>query len=370
MKQRANPPIDNTYIGVVADESNLCNIYCDPIFHTNIPVLLWCFQFLFPPLAIVLVILYICSSKESIQKYVEKQIRHPTNWATISAYAVICFILVLCVTALDTIAFYNQTNDTSEYNLLFWLPLPLAVWDVLAIIFGGIMIISCRIYKLEKRYMYISLMLFGIAPLLCLASHTHYIAIAWLTDPAYASAIGIYYGISIFLWFFMLKQAYASKLCRRVLQLLFASILVLFFQTLVTAFFILIPIKHSIENTPTDVYAVINGISVLLLTLIAYKVTLDPRGLLSISRTIQNVLDKMKRNNLMVRGVTEWNTLNEEEKFTELVYHYYGIANECVPQSNERTNVGGTSKKQTPSESRKQTQKLDEKTKLLPLPHT
>lgn len=120
--------------------------------------------------------------------------------------------------------------------------------------------------------------------------------------------------------------------------------------------------------------AVINGISVLLLTLIAYKVTLDPRGLLSISRTIQNVLDKMKDNNLMLQGVTEWNTLNEEEKFTELVYHHYGIAKECVPQSNERTqpasrstNVEVTNEEQTPPESREhvQTQGPNETTWLL-----
>lgn len=43
-------------------------------------------------------------------------------------------------------------------------------------------------------------------------------------------------------------------------------------QALFTVFVVMIPISYSIQDTPNTVYTIIQGISVLLLSLVAYKV--------------------------------------------------------------------------------------------------
>ena len=216
MWQSAKPRIDNTYVAVAVKLNTLHEeLNQDPFLDGNTPNLLYCFQFLFPALVCLLAVLYICWSYKSIGKYTEKQSRHINGWATISAYAIMCWTFVAYVIALDiaavafreqhvmpTLEFFNTTDD----NLLYQYPLMLlAVWDVLALLlillFTTLLILSYElccgspVLPLKDEYKYLVLILFGVSPLLCLASHAHYIAIAWITDPVYSGAIGIYYGI-------------------------------------------------------------------------------------------------------------------------------------------------------------------------------
>ena len=195
--------------------------------------------------------------------------------------------------------------------------------------------------RAEKIAMYFFLILFGIAPLLCLASHAHYITIAWITDPVYSGAIGIYYGIIIFMQFFLLKQAYTNSCYKKtVAQMCLTWLAINGFQVLITVFFVYIPIKHSIENTPTFLYAFISGSGVLLLLLIAYKVIHDPRGTLSISGTIQNVFHKVKDKNVCDMGNDAWKKLDEEEKLAELMYRHFRIKEMCLPQRAPQQETG------------------------------
>ena len=234
--------------------------------------------------------------------HVKKQVKHK-NWATTTAYAIMCCNFLLYVFALDAVAvsyrdhlvlptseFYSSADD----NLLYQYPLMLVVLDVLVILY--IVVVSMIVGYMYKKgnfddendnagktAFYLFLILFGIAPLLCLASHAHYIAFAWITDPVYSGAIGIYYGIIIFMQFFLLKQAYANNCHKqRVCQMCSTWLVIIGFQVLITFFFFYIPIKHSIENMPTFLYAFISGTGILLLLLIAYKVIHDPRGTLSV----------------------------------------------------------------------------------------
>ena len=343
MWQSAKPRIDDTYIAVAAKLNNLPDeLDHDPFLGGNIPQLLYFFQFLFPPLIFLLAVFYIWWSYKSIQKYVEKQNRHTKNWAAIFAYAVMCWTFVGYVVALDAAAVaYRDHHIMPEYftdNLLYQYPLmPLVVWDVVALLFLLLFTIPVIVFLLyieweqcKEKSLYFLMILFGIAPLLCLASHAHYIAIAWITDPVYSGAIGIYYGILIFMWFFLLKQAYAKDCFgKTVCQMSIAWLTIVGLQLLTSFFFVYIPVKHSIENTPTFLYAVVSGSGVLLLLLIAYKVIHDPRGTLSISGIIQNILHKMEDENLQLTNINNWDDLDDEEKFTELVYHHYGFEKKC-----------------------------------------
>ena len=345
MWQSAKPRIDNTYAAVAVKLNTLHEMLDqDPFLDGNTPQLLYCFQFLFPPLVCLLAVLYICWSYKSIGKYAEKQSRHTSGWATISAYAVMCWTFVAYVIALDIAAVAYRDNHvmpTSEFftttddNLLYQYPLMPAVWDVLALLF---IIALATIIALSKRRqiaesdIYFCVMLFGIAPLLSLASHAHYIAFAWITDPVYSGSIGIYYGILIFMWFFLLKQAYTENCLRACGQMFIMWLTIIAFQILITVFFVYIPIKHSIENTPTFLYAFISGTGVLLLLLIAYKVIHDPRGTLSVSGTVQSIFHTIKdRPNNCGMNNDAWTRLDDEEKLAELMYRHFDIETMCPP---------------------------------------
>ena len=283
--------------------------------------------------------------------HVKKQIKHD-NWGTTTAYAFMCCTFLMYVVALDGVAVgfrdhhvmpNSEIYSSAEDNLLYQYPLVLLVLDFITIpyIIVAAIIVGCMYKKkkfqpqvdAKKIAFYFFLILFGIAPLICLASHAHYIAIAWITDPVYSGAIGIYYGITIFMQFFLLKQAYANN-CRKktVAQMCLTWLAINGFQVLITVFFVYIPIKHSIENTPTFLYAFISGAGVLLLLLIAYKVIHDPRGTLSISGTIQNVFHKIKDKNVCNMGNDRWKNLDDEEKLAELMYRHFGIEQMCPQQ--------------------------------------
>ena len=49
-------------------------------------------------------------------------------------------------------------------------------------------------------------------------------------------------------------------------------------QVLITVFFVYIPINYSIEDTPSKLLTIIQGVVVLIVGLIAWKVIVDPRG--------------------------------------------------------------------------------------------
>ena len=261
-----------------------------------------------------------------------------------------CWTFVAYVIALDIAAVAYRDHHvmpTSEFftttvdDLLYQYPLMLlAAWDMFALffisLFTALLILSYKFSCCDSpvlppiryyKHQYLLMILFGIAPLLCLASHTHYIAIAWITDPVYSGSIGIYYGIFIFVWFFLLKQTHV-KYCfgKTVTQMSIAWLAIIAFQVLISVFFVHIPIKHSIENTPTFLYAFISGTGALLLFLIAYKVIQDPRGTLSISEAIAQLMHKQG----------QLNTLEQLKRVVELVKQVIVKLKRAVNQLNSK----------------------------------
>ena len=113
------------------------------------------------------------------------------------------------------------------------------------------------------------LKLAGVVPLLSLASHAHYILIAWITDPAYATGIGINYVIFYVIYLVEFKHTYIgikeikdSRLeslnenvqkivhcCIAVLLMVIAWLISVSLQVLLSVLFVYIPINNSIEDT-------------------------------------------------------------------------------------------------------------------------
>ena len=369
------PRIDNTYKAKAF--TNLTNdiSYGGVTFDADHPYLLFCFQFLFPLVVIILFMMYshwwlIKKCQDSHNWAVD-----PDSWAITIAHAIISSTLIVYILALD-IAALKFREDTPEYYnenynvFLYRYPGTVLCWDILPVIViiavlifialavkdlnnDAAMNICCHKVKLPraKTVIFLLLKLTGVVPLLPLAAHAHYIIIAWITDPLYATGIGIDYAIFYVSLLVVLKlsckrtkQFYDSWTkhksdksricfgCFAILGVFAVWFVSLSFQVLVTIFFIYIPINHSIEDTPSTLLTIIQGIGAVFLGLIAWKVIVDPRssgklGSLSIISGALRKAIKKKGPTCKLHGDSEWDGFNEEEKLAEVLSHVIKISN-------------------------------------------
>ena len=325
-------------------------------FDINYPNLLYCFQFLFPPLVIILVMMYSCCWL--MRKFAQNNwTEDPDSWAITIAHAIISSTFIVYVLGLDVAAvkfrcsspeYHGQSYDEH----LFHYPGTVLLWDILAVLittalFIGLAVMCCC----NDKYAFLLLKLAGVVPLLILASHAHYIIIAWITDPLYATGVGINYAIFYIIHLVILKQSLKrtkqcydswtklkesdsqkeSCTCRKVLYGCFVVLAVpavwfvsLSLQVLITVFFVYIPINHSIEDTPSTLLTIIQGTGAVFLGLIAWKVIVDPRGndapLSTISGALRKAIKK-KNHKCELSNDQEWVGFNDEDKLAEVLHH-------------------------------------------------
>ena len=337
------------------------------------PMLLYSFQFLFPFLTTILIVVYvICSRpKDSFESI--------NTISTTAAHAVLSFVFIVFVFALDIFAVIVR-NETPEYysemydKPLFDYPGVLLFWDIL-----GLCTIAAVVCTWHCNFL-LTLVEVGMVPLLCFASHAHYILIAWITDPFYATSVGIYYGICYIIHLLLFKRIfkevyyltnnrnkdltnnrnkdltnnhnedltnnhnkdltnnrYCKVRCVQSHPLLWAFVaavgvffIVLSYQILITVFIVFLPINNAIENTPSRIFIAIQSAGALLLGFLAYQIIVGKESLSIIIGAIRKVI---KMQPTFYTGSTEWKMLENEEKFAKVLQHVF------------KTNVGsdGTS---------------------------
>ena len=384
-KLKSNPEIDSTY---QADAFNMDTLdrelYTDvTFFDARHPDLLYCFQMFFPPFTIYLLVVYSYSSYYSVKTYAEKQIRCSSSWATVTAHAIISLAFTVYVFILDIVAlaFRETAPDyyTESFNApLFRYPGLTLFWDLFALTTIMTVMIMVMImvyhslkdeqsYLKEKRknpmeFVFLLLLFAGVVPLLCLASHVHYIFIAAITDPFYATGIGIYYGIFYYFHLSFLTQIYEGvdqyapnvdhhndeqaraqqdnqnieeyvahfnyKAMICVFVVLFVTVC---YQILITMFYVFLPINHSVENVPSRLFLILQVASALLVSLLAYKIAFGLRetpSLSAMSSAIRNFLlikgqfetkDEKTKKQCHVYNKMNWDTLDEDTKLTFLL---------------------------------------------------
>ena len=319
----------------------------------NSVVILYVFQIVFPLLGSILIALFIGCSYDSIKTYVQEHTKDPKGRATKRrattwAYFFLCCMLWLFIITMDVLAIvYRDYNlPHSEYfrsnKLLFNYPLALLVCDLFFMFFPlviNFIFVCCMCRKGETKLScveasYLFMMLSGTVPLLCLASHIHYIFIALVTDPVNAGGIGVYIGITIFVQFFMVKKAYVvapdrceckciSNIPCKIVYSFIVWLLVLGCLAVITSLLGIIPLRHPVEEEATRLYTFLHGINTLVLALIAYKVIFDRKeSSLSITGAIENVVQKMPGIRCRLYDSRTWNSLDEGERFNELLYHF------------------------------------------------
>ena len=223
-KLTTNPDIDSTYQADAFNMDTLNQLYTDmTFFNTRHPDLLYCFQMLFPFLTILLLVVYGCSSYYSSKRYIQKHVDCSSSWGTVTAHAVISLVFTEFVMILDIVAliFRNAAPDyyTASFNaLLFHYPGLTLFWDGVALTTIVTVMVCCvqkqkysclntqREQMEQMEFVFQLLTLAGVVPLICLASHAHYLLVAAITDAFYATGIGIYYGIFYYVHLSLLKK--------------------------------------------------------------------------------------------------------------------------------------------------------------------
>ena len=275
-----------------------------------------------------------------------------TDWSTVAAYYGVSLYFTLYAFSLDCVA-VNHRRVGAEFirdnefikNFVY---APFALDFVAVVIIAGLFLIPyfgrcCHCTMSEyTKCQFICLSLAGLAPFFCIISHAHFIVIAWITDPAYASGIGAFYGFLVVVYFLIFKFVYHQ--CNHLLlsiycyntsvettvrgdfkRLSFAALLIMLaaglFLTgyfgMISCFFILIPITKSIEDTPTQAYAIYQGIIVVLTALLAYVVIVKP-GSFSITTAVKTAIKGIKEaEGKKIKD--DWMKIGDEERLAGVI---------------------------------------------------
>ena len=141
-----------------------------------------------------------------------------TDWSTVAAYYGVSLYFTLYAFSLDCVA-VNHRRVGAEFirdnefikNFVY---APFALDFVAVVIIAGLFLIPyfgrcCHCTMSEyTKWQFVCLSLAGLAPFFCIISHAHFIVIAWITDPAYASGIGAFYGFLVVVYFLIFKFVY------------------------------------------------------------------------------------------------------------------------------------------------------------------
>ena len=255
----------------------------------------------------------------------------PREWSTIAAYYLVSLYFTFFVFCLDCAAVHFgrvKTEFITNIDNIKNLTIAPLIYDLLAVILivAVLVISSERVYtKLPSwcskcccsikswcskcccsswcskcccsswcsnvvytKWQLICLGLAGFPPLLCIASHAHFIVIAWITAPNYAYGIGVFYTILLFVYFFTFKvlyyiyARYGCRCCEQsedqefsyialILPIAIGVLLTGFF-VMIACFVVLIPITESIEDASKEVSVIYQGIIFILTALLAYIV--------------------------------------------------------------------------------------------------
>ena len=223
----------------------------------------------------------------------------PGEWSTVAAYYLVSLYFTFFVFCLDCAAVHYEwvgtefITNSEDIKTLANAPL---FYDLVAVIFiVAVLVISSKCCHsswcsnvVYTKWQLIWLGLAGFPPFLCIASHAHFIVIAWITAPDYAYGIGVFYTILLFVYFFTFKffyyiyARYGCCCCEKsedqkfsyvalILPITIGVLLTGFF-VMIASFVVLIPITESIEDASKEVSVIYQGIIFILTGLLAYFV--------------------------------------------------------------------------------------------------
>ena len=323
------------------------------------------------------ILLYVCDPVQLLlgDKTWQKLEDHH-NHPTIAALIQISVIFTMLVFMLDWFGFmYTIKGDfiTYDRNAAFYLSvLTGLVVDTVAFVWVIIVIATschwdckqfwlrwrrqehqCKAGSSDKIKKLMSTIMF--APLMCVANHFHYIALAWISDAVHAGSIAIAYFTSFLIMYFVFRQFYARVALRPskkrdaesddmpltngkstdthvhlppcfntqvvAIGLMFMGPLIILYLAIIIILFMTLPIRKSLESSPTTIYTIYQGTGILIVALLTYNIILRPNPF-SLAKVIEKIASEV---HVSERGSARWNRLSVEEKGAIVVSELYHV---------------------------------------------
>ena len=232
-QQEVNANIDDTYNAMVADRDEVSKkIRAENNRLTNVIITLQVTLVVFVAALLVTVLLLrrYYTNVLPQRRCNETKINNIKQQSTIISISIVSFHLLIYILALDGVALYNRENPPDQeinaiyqneepgdpFSILYNLPLIVMTFDIIAALFSFLMLVtailhrSVRIFKPEKKKLskrwVLFLRLSSVGPVLSFLMHAPFVTNAYLNDAFHASSIFIYYSVSIFVGFLLLKQ--------------------------------------------------------------------------------------------------------------------------------------------------------------------
>ena len=164
---------------------------------------------LIPISVIILVVAIIWSSHEKISDVINEEQNH-ANFAAIALTGLLFSTFVVSLDIVALVLFFQGKHEFPTLNNLYSLTLIFTtVWDTVAVLVAYIPLIALC---LKPQIVWL-VILMCFAPLLCIASHSGYIIVAWLSDTQHGGPATFFYIISFSYYFIAFRQFY--KCCNR-----------------------------------------------------------------------------------------------------------------------------------------------------------
>ena len=289
----------------------------------------------------------------------------------IFSIAATTFFINVYALILDSITLYTIVDKHVIINehYINALPYYVTVIDSVGALFWlGCWTASLCSYCCEKGHEYMCLVLSTLGPVLSLAVHLPYIAIAYLNDASYATSMFIYYTVTIFVVFGTLDLTYGTcqgaiinarfgdqekrgcyHCCPRgekkrrytfIFIIPLFTLLILVFAGMITAALVIIPISRAFSDVPNRLLGFYQTAIILIGAYLVYRKFFKKRP------TLDLVVKERKQMipTDTVNSREEWEQLSKDEKVEQFYSRFVDIiANYPIEKQVEATEVEDSS---------------------------
>ena len=336
------PKIDDTYMGwAVFEDDNEINE--DDIYGTVSKAIVP-FTYILQPVVVFVVILCIIAliyvftrpnfSNNIFEQPLKEICESNETQATFFALVLVSILITFYMFCVNIILLIKRDAKLSAYypenGYGFSIPITSFVFSIISILMVFVAAGFWLYWKISGKCDFLcisSLALYFGSTIFQISFHIPSILMAWSTDPFYASKIGVYYAVYIFLNYTASKYTYilSLKLCKSckysilctIFSVIFALLLINGVLITITIFVVNIPVNNSIEESADGIKSLYNSAVVLIGGIIAYNVGWYYFfGSFSFNKAMEKAMTNMK---VPFSDNSHWQSLTEEERMAEVM---------------------------------------------------
>ena len=339
------PEVDDTYMGwAVFEDDNEIN---DDDIYGGISKAIVPFTYVLPPVVVfvvllcIIVLIYVFTRRDFSNNIFEQPLKEVCEsnetQATFFALVLVSILITFYMFCVNIILLIKKDAKLSAYypenGYGFSIPIASFVFSIISILMIFVATGFWLYWKISDKWNFLcisSLALYFGSTIFQFSFHIPSILMAWSTDPFYASEIGVYYAVYIFLNYTASKYTYILSLklcesrkfsiCCTIFSVTFALLLVNGVLVTITIFIVNIPVNNSIEESADSVKSLYNGAILLIGGIIAYNVGWYYFfGSFSFNRAMEKAMTEMQIPFNNPSDNVHWQGLTEEGRMAEVI---------------------------------------------------